>query len=763
MKNQDQYPNADRQIMLRDVAQQQHLPSTEVRELVPDYEDEIDLRDLLDVLLRRKWTVITCLLVCFFTAVLITFSMTPQFKATGSIKVSAQAGNLTNFDNVDASALKTMEFQQTQVKMLQSEQLANRVIERLELAGHKVFNPSLEAKPGEAQASGLMDTLKGFIRADEQGDEIDLLSEEAREQVLQNSMLGRFRNQFGVTPVKNSELIEVSFASPDPELSAAIVNSAMDAFLDMHMDGNLKASRDAGKFLEKQIHAAQVKLEKSEQDLQAFARKIGIVSLDPKTNLTFRQMEEFNEALAKARAERIAKEARYNQNQGPEGGELTQIMDNKLIQDLKSQHATLRAEYENLGITFKPDYPQMRQLKARMDDIEARIATEKRGIFETIKNDYLTALKTELYLEEKTEEQKQKSLDLEQKATQYKIYEREVETNKSIYQSLLQRAKEIEATVGATLTNIQVIDAARAPLYPYKPRVAMNLLLGIALGLMGGMGAAFLLEHFDNTIKNPDELMDRFRIPVLGVIPFDKEGVDNRTAMALKFYQDPRSPVAEAFRTTMTSVRLSVADDPPKTLLLTSIQPDAGKSSLSVNTALSYVSEDEKCLLIDVDLRKPSLHKVLSDGDKSVGLSSVLSGLVKLGEAIQPTDFPNLDFIGSGPLPPNPAEMLSSKRMRQLLGVVAQKYDRVILDGPPYQGFAEILVLAHMVDGVILVTTEEDTPREGVKHFRNAINNIGGRILGAIINKAGRKKGLGSYGSYKYYAYDYEYGKDRNS
>ncbi len=179
MKNSDQYPNADKQIMLRDAAQQQHLPSTEVRELVPDYEDEIDLRDLLDVLLRRKWTVITCLLVCFFTAVLVTFSMTPQFKATGSIKVSAQAGNLTNFDNVESSALKTMEFQQTQVKMLQSEQLANRVIERLELASHKVFNPALEAKPGEAQASGLMDTLKGFIRADEKGDEIDLLSEEA--------------------------------------------------------------------------------------------------------------------------------------------------------------------------------------------------------------------------------------------------------------------------------------------------------------------------------------------------------------------------------------------------------------------------------------------------------------------------------------------------------------------------------------------------------------------------------------------------------
>ena len=758
MKYSEQYPNADKQVVLRETTQQ--LPSVEVRELVPEYEDEIDLRDLLDVLVRRKWTVVTVLLVCFFSAVLFTFSMTPQFKATGSIKISAQSSNLTKFDNLESNALKTMEFQQTQVKMLQSEQLASRVIERLELASNKVFNPEMAAGPGEAQASTLLGTLKGFIRADGGADSMNLLTEDAKQQMLQNSLLNFFKEQFTVTPVKNSELIEVSFASPDPELSSAVANAALDAFVDMHMDGNLKASRDAGKFLGKQIHAAQVKLEKSEMDLQEFARKIGVVSLDPKTNITFKQMEELNEALAKARAERIAKEARYSQNQGPESGELTQIMDNVLIQNLKNQHATLKAEYENLSITFKPDYPQMRQLKARMDDINVRILAEKKAIFDAIKNDFLTALKTELFLEKKTEEQKEKSLDLEKQATQYKIYEREVETNKSIYQSLLQRAKEIEASVGATLTNIQVIDAARPPLYPFKPRVALNLLLGVALGLMGGMGTAFLIEHFDNTIKNPDELVDRFRIPVLGVIPYDKAAADDRKAMALKFFQDPRSPVAEAFRTTMTSVRLSVADNPPKTLLLTSILPGAGKSSLSVNTALSYLAEDEKCLLIDVDLRKPSLHKVLADGGKRVGLSSVLSGLVKLSEAIQPTDFPNLDYIGSGPLPPNPAELLSSKRMRQLLGAVAHKYDRVILDGPPYQGFAEILVLANMVDGVILVTTEEDTPREGVKHFRNAINNIGGRILGAIINKAGRKKGLGAYGSYKYYAYDYEYGQN---
>lgn len=760
MNNNEQYPNVENKIMLRDDVQRQ-LPSTEVREMVPEYEDEIDLRDLLDTLIRRKWTVVIVLLVCFFTAALYTFSMTPQFQAKGSIKVAAQAGNLTKFDNLEGSALKTMEFQQTQVKMLQSEQLASRIIDSLELEKNKIFNPELQAQPGEAQAGSLFDSLKNFIRPDA-GSE-PKLSDEANQQVLQERMLNLFKTQFKVSPVKNSELIELSFASPDPELSAAITNAAMTEFFNMHMDGNLKASRDAAKFLDKQIRMAQINLEKSEVDLQTFARKIGVVSLDPKTNMVFKQMEELNEALAKARSNRIAKEARYQQNKVAGSGELTQIMDNELIQNLKNQHATLQAEYENQATTFKSDYPKMRQLKARMDDLDKRIALEKKAIYDAIKNDYETALQTEKFLEVKTEEQKQRALNLEQQATQYKIYEREVETNKSIYQSLLQRSKEIEATVGATMTNIQIIDTARAPLFPFKPRVALNLLLGIVLGLMAGVGTAFVFEYFDNTIKNPDELTERFHIPVLGMIPYDKEALDNRQAMALKFFNDPRSPVAEAFRTTMTSVRLSVADNPPKTLLITSILPGAGKSSLSVNTGLSYLSEDEKCLLIDVDLRKPSLHKIFRDGDKGKGLSSVLTGQAKLSEVIEPTDFPGLDLISSGPLPPNPAELLSSKRMRKLLEVVVQKYDRVILDGPPYQGFAEILVLANMVDGVILIASEGETPREGVRHFRNSINNIGGRILGAIINKGGRKKGYSAYGSYKYYAYNYNYAYGQKS
>ena len=760
---QQQYPDSEHQLMRRDNNQQHYLPSVDVRELAPPLQDEIDLRDYLDVLIRRKWAVITVLLFIFFSVAIITFSMTPQFKASGSIKASAQSSNLTKFDSLEGSVLKTMEFQQTQVKLLQSEQLAIRVIDLLELTEHKVFNPDAGKTSEASSVKGIFDTLKDFVRADDSKDSVSLLSEEAQQQILYDTILSSFKERFKVNPVRNSELIELSFETPDPMLSADITNAAMEEFINMHMDGNIRSSKDASRFLDKQILSAQIKLEKSELALQEFARKIGVVSLNPKLNMVLRQMEELNAALAEASANRIRMEARYEQTQGSNSTDLTRISDSLLIQNLKNQYAVLKAEYEDLGATFKPGYPKMQKLKARMDELMARINDEKAIIINSIKNDYETALTTEDYLRERTELQKQRSLDLDQKATQYKIYEREVESSKSIYNTLLQRAKEIEATVGAAVTNIQIIDTARPPLYPYKPRVALNLLLGIVLGLFSGIGVAFIIEYFDNTIKNPDEMTDRFHIPVLGLIPYDPTAVDNRKHMALQFYNNPRSPVAEAFRTTMTSVRLSVADDPPKTILFTSVLPGAGKSSLSSNSCLSYLSEDETCLLIDADLRKPSLHRIFKKGEKGKGLSSVLSGMAKLTDAISKTEYEGLDFISSGPLPPNPAELLSSKRMRQLLNLVAQKYDRVIVDGPPYQGFAEILVLANMVDGVILVAVEGDTPREGVKHFRKSITNVGGRILGAIINKSGRKKGYSSYGGYKYYAYNYEYGKEDNS
>ena len=747
-------------------ADSQHLPSVDVREVMPVVEDEINLRDYLDVLVRRKWVVIIVLLVTFFSVALYTFTTTPLFLAQGVLKVSSQGANVTKFENLETNIVKMKEFQQTQVKLLQSEQLAGRVIAKLNLDENPLFNPQA-AEAGESagigsQIKGIARAIRNFIRFQDDQQALQQLSEEAQQQILYDKVLKTFQESFEVTPVKNSELIEISFEAPESQLAARIVNTAMQEFLNMQMDSQVDIAKTAGQFLEKKILAAQIKLEQSEKALTEFSRRVGLVSLDPKLNLVMKQLEELNDALAKARTERISREAIYQQAISENSMNLPQILNDPLIQELKTQYAALQAEYQDLSITFKPAYPKMQQLAAKMKDISDRIESEKKRIIDSIKNEYETALKREQYLTQRAEQQKKKAIDLNDKATQYRILSREVDTNKSIYQSLLQRSKEIDATLGADALNIQIVDRARPPIVPYKPKIARNLLLGLLLGLFGGIGIAFVQEFLDNTIKNPDELVDRFHIPVLGLIPFDRENTEDKKRLALRFYHEPRAPMTESIRTAMTSVELSASENPPRTILVTSVLAGAGKSTFSSNAALSYLSSGEKCLLIDVDLRKASLHHIYADGDKGKGLSNVLTGTESLKKVIRKTEFDGLDFISSGPLPPNPAELLASKRMRQLLGIVGKQYDHVILDGPPFQGFAEILVLSNMVDGVILITVEGETPREGVRHFRKSVLNVGGRILGAIINKAGRKKGYGSYGygSYKYYSYNYDYGED---
>ncbi len=755
-------PNdTNRQMVVGSSAAGQNLPSVDYREALPPIaEEEIHLRDYIEVLIRRKWVVIIFLLVTFVSVALFTLTSTPLFQGKGIIRASAASGKLTQFEDIQTNALRTMEFQQTQVRLLKSEQMSLRILDELELRKNPLFNKALVAgiNPDDgflALARQSLSSVLSFIRASEGED--DSLNNEGKERLLIDTIVRKLQTEVKIAPVRNSELIELSYEAPDPQLAAQVVNTAMDEFINLHLDANIDSSKTAGKFLDKQIKTAQIKLEQSEKELNNYSRQAGLVSMDPKLNLIMRQLEELNDALAKARAERIGKEALYQQAIGDNSQNLSQILQDQLIKNLKEQHATLRAEYEDLSTTFKPAYPKMKQLRARMDDIKQRINDERSQIIDSIKNDYEAAEKKQEYLQVKAEEQKERAIELNDKATQYRILLRQVETNKSIYQSLLLRSKEVEATLGAAVTNIQIIDRARIPIYPSKPRVARNLLLGLLLGIFGGIGIAFLLEYLDDTIQNPEELVNRFNIPVLGLIPYDKIGEHDKKSLALKFYHEPRSPIAESVRTAMTSIELSAADRPPKTILITSVLAGAGKSSLACNIALSYLSTGENCLIIDTDLRKPSLHRVFDQSRKGSGLSSVLSGLNTLQEVLRHTDYKGLDFISSGPLPPNPAELIASKRMQELLNLVGEHYSHIILDAPPYQGFAEILVMANKVDGLILVTVEGDTPRDGVKHFRRSVLNVGGRILGAVVNKAGRTKGYGNYSKYSYYAYNYDY------
>ena len=745
-----------------------HLPSTFVRETMPAMqEEEIHLRDYLDVILRRKWVVIVTLLVTFTTVAIFTFAQTPLFLATGMIKTSPTARNVTNFQSMEESFLKAQEYISTQVKLLQSESLLRKLITTMDLPNNELFT----GKKNDAEAGGffadvfrtvssLKEMIKNLIRPQLESEASLMMNQDVAEQIALDQYLRQIRGALKVKPVKDTQLIEISIENANGRLAADMVNNIMELFLQTSMQGQMTTLQSAEAFLDKQIESAKIKLEKSEKELNEFARRSGIVSLDSKLNLIMRQLEEINAALSQAVTVRIGKEALYRQAQNEGGESLPTVMNNALMNDLKKRYNELQAEYQQLSTVFKDEYPKVKKLKAQMQEVQSSYNKELQRVVESIRLEYEAAVANEERLKLSAEAQKQQAIELNDRATQYKILDREVVSNKEVYNSLLTRSKEISATVGADAGHIEVIDTARPPLAPYKPKVNRNLLLGILLGTFGGVGLAFLLEYMDNTVKSPDEFTQRYRIPVLGIIPFIVHEPDEDKELAFKVFTEPKAPIAEAIRTTMFSIELSTSELPPRTMLLTSVLPDVGKSTLSTNFCLSLLSTNAKVLLIDTDLRKPSLHKIFDIGDNSVGLSSFLAGTSEMKDVLRKTKYSNFFFIPSGPIPPNPPELLASSRMRNFIATAAKQFDYIIIDTPPFHGFAEILILSSMVDGVILVSELNRTPRDGVEYFKKAVSNVGGRILGVLLNKAGKGgQGYRYYGGYNYrYHYSYKYG-----
>jgi len=734
--------------------------TTELRQAISelDSEEEVHLRDYLDVIFRRKWLIISLLALTFITTLILTLSSPKLYKATASIEVSTHEQKVTNFEEVMSTEMRAQEFYQTQVTLLQNQALALLVMEKLDLANHSVMKELLfgDKKPGSlTRLKGMLkDQFKNLVEKLKANNEkaVEPVSLVGKEALKQHALLEFLSKNLVVNPSSNSMIIQVAFISPDRHLSQQLVNAFTEEFVHWNMEKKLEASRLAREFLMKQIDRAKINLERSEEASNHFAKQAGIVSLDSRMNSVYRQLEELNSALAEAEAELISEEVLYNQAVKGDPSHIPEVMESQVIANLKADYARLRSDYEDLTVTFHDDYPTVKALKARMDSIANRISIEKEKNFHALASRYQAALKTAKILQTRVERQKQLAIDLNDRATQYKIMAREVETNKGIYQSLLQRTREIESMVGVSSSNIHIIDKALLPILPFKPNVKRSLLLSIVVGLIGGIGLAFFVEYFSDTITNPDEIANRFQIPILGVAPLTK--VD-KYPVELTFTADSRSPLAEAMRSTKLSLQLSGSASQAKSFLLTSSKPNEGKTTMAVNLALVFAGSSEKVVLVDADMRKPRLHKFFqSQSDiPSPGLSSFLAGVSSNKSLVCQDGQANLYFIPAGPVPPNPVELLASDRFARLMKTLTQSFDRVILDGPPYQGFADTMVLARHVGGVVVVSSIGETTRNALRHFKRSMFNVQGKILGCIINKVYLTKLYGYHPYYKYYSY----------
>lgn len=716
----------------------------------------VDLKHYLGILLRRKWLILSFILITVLTTLVLTLAQPKQYRASATLEILPQTPKITKFEEIGVnSTLNAREYYDTQVELIQGEELLQSVIDRLELEVHPsvkktVFGSGKTSWTGRVK-KGFHNLVKGLIpgdRREEKGPEID------KGFVRQRAVLQYVARNMEVASSRTSLLIDIAFTSADRQLAKDVPNGIAEAFVDWHMEKKHKASDHARIFLKKQIDQAKAKLEGAEKALNQFTKQTGILSLDSNVNSVYRQLEELNSALAVAEADLIEKQAVYKQAVKNSPATLPEVMESPMIGQLKTEYAQLQAEYEKLSITFQDDYPAVKALLGRMKSIAERINLEEGKVLGTVKHRYEAAEKKVTDMRQRMEVQKQLAMNLNESGNQYKILEREVETNKQIYQSLLERSREIESMAGLSPSNIQIVDSASLPISPAEPNVRLNILLALAVGILGGFGIAFLTEYLSGSITDPREINDQLRIPILGLVPIAKSA---KYPVAMTFIEDPMSPLSEAIRTVRVALQMSSAVQKAKSFLITSTQAGEGKTTLASNLAFTFAGTGERVVVVDADMRNPSLHEIFDktwqcDG---AGLSRYLGGSDERS-LVCSNGIENIHFIPAGPIPSNPSELLASRRFSRLIQTLEKKYDRVIVDGPPNHGFADVLILSQHVGGVVLASCLKKSSREGLQHFKTSMLNINATVLGCIINMVDFSKNFSDnsyYSNYGHYGY----------
>jgi len=726
----------------------------------PSYQEEkeVNLRDYWRVLQKRRWTTIAIFLIVLATTAVGTFTMRPIYRGTATVQINKETPQVVDFKEIFAINTMDTDYYQTQYKILESRSLAKDVIEKLKLAEHPEFLPKPET-PFQKWKSNTLNSIFGLLTPlgkDSDPDNDPSISEKDA------SLIDQFLSRLKIEPIRNSRLVKIHFDSNDPGLAAHAANNLAAAYIDHSLKSRFITTQHAKEWLTGQLNDLKAKVERADEALQVFGSKHDIVSLEEKENIIIQRLTELNQILAKAESDRMAKEALYKQTKGRDIDSLPLIIDNKLITDLKQVYIELEAQYAKLSETFKPDHPQMVHLEKQMTSVQKRIETETGKIIQSIRNDYESSLRRESLIRAAFQEQKGKAMQMKEKAIEYNILKREADTNRELYAGLLQKMKEAGISAGITASNIQVIDKAELPRRPYKPNKRLNLLLAAVVGIFLGVGLAFFLEYLDNTVKTSEDVEQFIRLPSFGMVPEisheRRKRLEKGTSYPVELvtHGHPKSVLSEAYRSIRTSILLSFSEKPPKRIVITSPNPLEGKTTTVINTAIALSQTGAKVVIIDTDMRKPRIHKIFAE-ENGAGFSTFLSGHADLESIVKKTEIPNLFYIPSGPIPPNPSELIGSNIFKNALDSLGDRFDHIVFDSPPVLGFADSLILSNSVDGVILVVVGGKTPRETLQRTKEILQQVNAKILGVVINRVDIHRS--DYGYY-YYKYHHYYGKE---
>jgi capsular exopolysaccharide synthesis family protein len=696
-------------------------------------DDEIDLLAYWQMLLKRRWLVLGIMASGLALALLVTLLTPPVYRASATLQIDREAMQIVLVEGVTSGEASGGDFFQTQYELLKSRALAERVTNKLHLAN----SPALANVAGRSWVDRVLHSLRPEKAAAPGGGDSTRAV-----QVVQRGL--------EVEPIRNSRLVRLSYSSGDPRLSAKIANAFAAEFIAQQLDHKLDASSYAKKYLEDQLRDTKAKLEQSERALVAYAQKEKIVSTGDGPSLVAQNLGALNGQLAEAQGARIRAEARLRGATSAKGAGLpADMLTDSNVRILQQQKATLQGEYQQKLQVFKPDYPEMKQLQGQIDAVDRQITAALGDVRASVRSEYEAALAQESLLTQELASLRGQTLNVDSHSIEYNILKREADTNRQLYDALLQRYKEIGVATDVGSNNVSIVDRALPPAGRYKPSLPLNLGIGLLLGAILGALAAFALEFLDQTLKTPHDVEHRLRLPVFGIIPKLKK--QEVPAQALR---DLRSPFSEAYRSVRTALQFSTDSGVPKVLLVTSAGAGEGKSTTAWSLARNFAQLGKRVLLIDGDLRNPSLHRV-SEVRGEIGLSNLLAGAAQLNEAIQDTDDPCLKIVLSGPLPPNPAELLAGSKLISLLTVAAEAYDQVIIDGPPVLGIADAPILANAAAGTLLVVEAGKTRIQTAQIAIKRLYAARARLVGAVVSKyaAGHHAygyGYGDYGSYSY-------------
>lgn len=729
----------------------------------PEDEQTISLEHYLHVLLRRRWLLLAVAFTAIVLAALQVFTTTPMYQATARLQVDPDSSKVVPFQEVAGSEMAGGWFMEnymwTQTENLQSKGLATRVVKKLDLESNETFNAKVH--PGALmQLKGLaykivrapfeLGRSSGETSPDEEGEQ-------------QARLAGRVAGGVGAQPVRNTRLIEVTYTAADPDLAAEIVNTLNEEFIEQTLEGKFEATIRATDFLRDQLEGLQIEVERSEQDLLDYAQRNNIVNLSDRETIARKRLADLSDERTVAETELIADQARYETAKGASMSQFPESLKTETIRSLEQRLSEAESELASFSSQYGSEWPAVKETRIEVEDLERQLVDQKQESIGSTRQQFQLTQDRYARLEAAVARQRALVDELNESSIQYNILKREVDSNKEIYEGLLQRLKEAGVASGLRSSNIRIADRAEVPTARSSPRRTRTLMLATILGFFLGTGLVLLIEALDNSLKTTDDVSQRLGLPALGVVPTVEhaEGRRRRPWSGWKRTTEIEHPrlvygsqtegvdarALEAYRSLRTALLLSHSGTPPQVILVTSALPNEGKSTTVANTAIALAQTGARTLMVDLDMRRSSIADAFGLTAEQ-GMSTYLSGNSDVSSQIHETGLPNLFLLPAGPVAPNPAELISSEKMATGIQLMREHFTYVVIDSPPTLNLADSLVTSPHADGVILVARGGKTPRRAVQRAAENLINVGAKLLGVLINDVDVDSA--AYGHYGY-------------